>query len=236
MLMVFSFWRGDKALAIKNLRYMARLGVGRNHEILLITPNAEVGKELALATDGFKKAHLSFVKENTTSWPFPSNHHFAQAVAIVESPQFKNQPFLWYEPDAVLLRATSLDDIETEYKGCRQPMMGGIVDTGEHHMNGVGVWLNVTANCPLALQCPAPFDHQEAATSPHQAFDFHSRHQHMPLCHESKLFQLDYRKENERTGEGADRWSFIKPETALLHTEKTGRLIDFLMASYGLVG
>lgn len=236
MLLVLSFWRGDSNLAKKNLRLMMHMGVGQEHEILIVTSKGlDAGDHLAIAANGFKRAHLSFIKEISTAWPYGANFHFAQAVAIVESPQFGNIPFLWYEPDAVFLRGTSLDEIEHEYKGCMSPMMGAVVKTGEHHMNGVGVWNHVSHNCPLALSAPVAHDVNEAMTTPHIAFDFGSRHQHMPLCHESELFQNEYRQEANQNGDGPERWSFIKPKTALFHTEKTGRLIEFLMASYGFV-
>lgn len=235
MLVIFSYFSGDQNLAKKNLKLISNMGNVSTHQILLLVPEGlDVGEELAYCASEFQKAHVCMIPENNTMWPFAANWHFWNAVQIAESAQFRC-PYLWMEPDAVALRPSWLNEIEAEYKDCMKPMMGALVKGGEVHMNGVGVWLNVTSNCPSFRTVPIPKNQLDAVSSPHIAFDFGTRHDHMPLCYESKLFQNEYRQENNHTGEGEDRWKFIKRETAVFHSEKTGRLIDFLSAHYGFV-
>lgn len=234
MFVVLSYHKKDQHLAKKMTRFIGEMGHVEKHEIILLTPvKMDVGFELACCAHVFKKAHVAQIPDNNMPWPYCANHQFQHAAKIMESPQFGNKPFLWMEADAVPLRGDWLNLIEREYLECRKPFMGGLHKNGEHHMDGVGVWLNVSSNAPLAMSAPAPPKTVDPLKDHHIAFDYGSRHQHMPLFHESNLFQVRYRQEDTYP---ENDYSWVREDAAILHTEKSGRVIDYLRAKYGISG
>ena len=76
------------------------------------------------------------------SWPSPQNYSFGKVCREIISNY--DEPFLFWEPDAVPIRERWMHDIERDYQKCGKPFMGHIVhgafDQNSMHLNGVAVY------------------------------------------------------------------------------------------------
>lgn len=230
MLVAFLFCHHDRELAFKNLAWMVEMEMGSGHEILVVAPSGvskpDAAKSLALAEKGFDKATLYHLDDDcTTGWPFGPNFMFRRTVDYIT--HFKLWPFLLLESDAWLLKRNSLDLIESEYRASGQPFMGYLESEGKtgQHMNGVGVYGDIATFAPMLLSAPWPQDPSQIGAN-HMAFDMAGAEQVTERMKNSRLFQFQYKQEDRLLED--ETLSFLNPDAAVFHTEKTGRLVELL--------
>lgn len=139
MIVVVPYCASDADACLENLRLAERLG--KADMDCLIVPEGVTSKDSAIcdvATKVFNRVR-TFPAATFTGpkkWPQPHNaiwQHTARYLAGL------NQPWFWWEPDAIPLKAGWLKAIEDDYNRLGKPFMGFKVP-GMGHLNGVAVY------------------------------------------------------------------------------------------------
>lgn len=126
---------------------------------------------------------------------------------------------LWVEADCVPMRATWLDEIIDEYRGCGSPFLGDVHLCELNHMTGNAVWHPNWRNiAPSLAELPGP--DMEWGWDSSCADDTFTR------CRKSKRIQQIWRPPLPITKEWAA--ANIRSGTALFHQCKDSSLIDVL--------
>lgn len=227
MNVLFGFCYRDADKTVDLLQWINDLGGCRNHDLILIyPPQTNVGEIELIAKDNWRKVHSVRTHDEAPGHPWGANLLFKRGVQYVE--HNKLGPFFWLESDAIPLVTGWLDKIEAEYKACGKVFMGYHAMKGQRgqHMNGVGVWSNVSRLASPAVMCPTPTSELEATTCPFVAFDQVAGAMVLQNFHETKLIQFQYKGEEELLKDESLSW--LNPDAVLFHTEKTGKLIPLL--------
>jgi hypothetical protein len=227
MLVAFTYCQKDSAIALAGLQWIAEMGGVGDHSMLLTVPEGVDYKEhKAAAESAFSKVTMNVIDDVSSGWPFGANHAWKRTVDFID--HFKMGAFLFMEADAIALYPEWLDDIEDEYKAAGKPFMGFReykADPSRTHMNGVGVYRDIYQLAPLLMSAPTPSDLQQVGEN-HMAFDWAGKDEVVPLMHESKLFQFQYKKEDALMLDESLSW--IDRDAAIFHTCKNPRFIELL--------
>jgi len=145
MNVAISYYDGDVLQMRRWASHVSKLGSYKNHKIIIAPAHGA-------STDGVKDVLESCFggviveacNHTQTGWPLSCNLAFEQ-VAWLSFNKLKTS-FLWMEPDAVPLKASWIDDIESAYLACGKPFMGdfvgisGVMPNGVDHMSGIAVY------------------------------------------------------------------------------------------------
>jgi len=148
MIVVAPFCIKDCVSTHKNITWAYELEGKLPYKILLSydsdVPEDWVEKINAIAENAFEGViHFCYGEwMGNPSWPNPQNYAFQKVCwEIINKHQ---EPFLFWEPDAVPIRERWLHDIDRDYQKCGKPFMGhivhGVVNQNSMHLNGVAVY------------------------------------------------------------------------------------------------
>lgn len=232
MLDCFTYCQKDSALALANLRWIAEMGCVETHDILLVVPEGvDLREHLAAAQSAFAHAEVYVIDDVTSGWPFGANHAFKRAVDYIDHKKLGR--FLYHECDAIPITPQWLNriaaDAEAAYRE-QKPFMGFLeyaLDPERRHMNGAGVYIDVHTHAPSLLMSPTPSDPSQIGAN-HMAFDWGGKDEVVPKMRVSKLFQFQYRKEDELLQDETLSW--LRPDAVIFHTCKNQRIFDLLRA------
>lgn len=229
MLIAFPFSRRDQALALANLQWMAQLGCGRNHDILLfVDDDVDFTKELEAAKRGFKTADaIQIDKPTTTRWPISQNHVWKRIVDYIDYK--KLYPFFLQESDAIVLTRDGFDRFEVDYRKSGQVFMGYLEyseDLERRHMNGVGMYGDIYKEAPLLMSAPT----DDNGTN-YLAFDWAGGREVVPKMHVTRLIQFQYKQEDKLLADETLSW--LNPDAVIFHTCKNVRIFDLLRKRNG---
>jgi len=247
MLVVLPVTRADSELAVKLARWISTLGGGANHSLLVAATHQskEAGEEVINILQGsFATAHTFIPEsEHELGWPSSSNFMFQKTAGHLFA-RGNRLPFYWFEADNVPVKATWLDELQTEYNLAQKPFMGVIEDScvfdketrkllkkDGQHMNGSGIY---PANLAGVSQLFNSIHlHKEA-----QPWDIYLRWEMKGHIHNSKLMLNNWKSEKYvRTADGQIACSAIDPcypgkyvgaNVVVVHGCKDGSLIDLL--------
>lgn len=217
MLIIFSYCHKDLEQALKLTGWIKELGAGKNHSLLPIRDSR--AEEIPGFDQIFGKVYPEIiVTDDYNSWPDAPNEMFCKAARHIQFNQ--KEPWLFLEPDAILLQPDGFDKIEAEYKRVKRPFMGAFVPKfhdSPDHMSGIAVYpgelVNYAGPMLLSTGTGIAFDLIAADTVLAQAnlTDLIQRHP-QPITFTSRE-----QMRNE-----------ITSECVLYHPDKTGSLIDLL--------
>lgn len=222
----------DAMLAIKNIKWIARLGGCPEHECLLSLPTDMVQRYtdplIRAAQLAFKHVSIFRYKcSSIMSWPEGANIAFRRTAQHLQG---GNTPWLWLEPDAVPLKPGWAETLQAEYEKCGKLFMGSVVP-GMGHANGTAIYPADTVNLiPNAL----------SENLPKQiAWDSAMKEEMIDLCHDAShlmahCWGIVDGKPHPILGEAAvfqtheQVKSWISNTAVLFHRCKDGSLIDRL--------
>jgi len=145
MIVAISYYDGDVLQMRRWASHVAKLGSYKNHKIVLAPAHgATIDGIQDVLSLCFGEVIVERCHHTQTGWPVSCNLAFEQ-VAWLAFSKLKAS-FLWMEPDAVPLKASWIDDIETAYNSCGKPFMGdfvqiaGVMPNGVDHMSGIAVY------------------------------------------------------------------------------------------------
>jgi len=150
-IVVLPVFKGDYRLAEENLTWLNRLGQPKTHDLLIwhesSVPDVSRFKQLAQASF----ASVQSVKYPNAPGP---NQTWILAARHLQS---LNRAWLWWEPDAVPLKADWLSQLQARYDACGKSFMGPIV-SAMGHVNGTAVYpANTPTVCPRTMQTQERF-------------------------------------------------------------------------------
>ncbi len=240
MLVVLSFCHLDRAQAKKSLEWIAELGGGANHELMLawsMTVQRQGGCQdvLDVARRAFKTVYeFPLFDEDERGHPMSANHAWLACARQIEDPNPKVLPrpqsWLWLEPDAVLLTKIGFDEIEAEYKLRARPFMGDIIPENaarkvQRRPSGVGVYpwnvIYLGSGKVMLLDKQAWDDFFAQDMLPH--------HAQTPLIQDMYCMSRD--PDVEPTFPDVKSLSIISPRAVLFHRCSDQSLIDRLRES-----
>lgn len=223
MIVVVPFCSKDAALAVKVLRWAAKLDGHVPFKALLVHDNEVQADGVRIAAE----AYFASVDEyqctawpgQHKSWPYPQNHQYQETASYFYSKGIR-EPWFWWEPDATPLKKGWLQAIADEHAKGGKPYTGHIVGPPYGHMTGVGVYpwnvINYSAAAMSATSMP---------------WDVASRDDMIKHVHQANhLIQHIW----ERNGaplsfsSKADADSVLSDTAVIFHRCKDGTLIDVL--------
>lgn len=221
MLIVLPFCQRDEWLACRNLEWAISLdGKVENECLLTCNDQTEPGRVMEIAKRYFSKVELLKSGNNADGqgWPYEKNWAFQTACRHLFS-RGKPTSFLWWEPDAVPLKAGWIASITQAHRLGNQPFTGNVV-AGMGHMDAVGVYpWDYLAHCRTGMLCrAAPWDHvsrDEIYQRVHKANDLFQ-----------VVWDVDGLPVSFTDKAAVEKW--VSKEAVLFHRSKDGTLIDML--------
>ncbi len=140
-----------------------------------------------------------------------------------------NRPWLWLEPDAVVLRRDWLRVLEREYHHHQKPFFGPIVQ-GMGHMNGVGIYpANAQQKLKRTLSGPTgvAWDSEMMPEMIHETYDACNFIQHCWAIENGIPHPFHGADVAFPTQEHVDAW--VLPSAVVFHRIKNTTLIERLM-------
>lgn len=234
MFVVFPIHGGDALQAIHHARWMevmtARTGLKYVQPALIVydpTLNPDVLKAFKEALSNSFKTVLvhRYPRPRESSWPAPANwawQHTAQHMTQLGS-------WLWMEADAIALKPSWLDEIETAYHQSGMPFMGPKVK-GMSHVNGCAVYPQQTPELlPIAMRSTSmAWDYEAGPEMIHRTQDASDLMQHVWSVDNSKWLEcgggqvpmLVTKEELEQN---------LKSTAVFLHRVKDNSVTDLLL-------
>jgi hypothetical protein len=161
MIVVLPVCAKDSEAALRNLAWIEHLD-GRNSYACIVSHDANYDATAVLAAARLCFASVTefvYLPPRNTAWPMAANWAWQHAAAHIR--REIHQPWLWWEQDAVPLRARWLDAIVSAYSTCGRSFMGTAHSSAsETHLNGVSVYPSdvITLHPDMALANHIPFD------------------------------------------------------------------------------
>lgn len=149
MFVVLPFCQKDAWLTIKHLAWAIHLDKRVDFcAVLSYERDTDFTGVLELAKQYFTSVTQLVYDpwQGQREWPYPQNWAFQSTCRAVKALARKDQSYtqgwLWWESDAVPVRAGWLAAIAEEYQQCAKPFMGHIheMTPGHPHMNGAGCY------------------------------------------------------------------------------------------------
>jgi hypothetical protein len=252
MLCVFPVSKSDKVLAEKVAGLLAFFGGVERHSLLVVGTRhtAKESADIKQKLSGVFGSVDMFIPETECEigWPQSPNHLFHQTVTYLFRVGNK-LPWYWFEADCTPLRATWLDEIETEYNIAGKPYLGAAQPTRLiNSENGKFVkhdGYHVVGSCVY----PADFakrstlwryirwDSELPVPPP---WDVYLRHEIHPQAHISEKIRSNWRTKNYQvagtgriTCDPIDDTSIdevLSTQAAVIHGCKDGSLIDSILS------
>lgn len=237
MLISLHYCKKDEALALSLAEWLAEIGPFPNHDLLL-SRDRRTSKSLVVMFGlcGFRSVNEIVIADDTAdSWPASANHALQRIAKHIQY-KLNGQSFLHLEPDAVVLRGTAFDEVESEYKTARAAgkfFLGDLqneknnkrVPDFQNHCSGVSVM-------PGHLTEHAG-DVFYAEDTP---WDIYAAHQIYPLSQQSELIFHNWDREGNGLAPFASWQDFERkvlsrrPKCAVFHADKLSSLIPILRA------
>lgn len=242
MLVACFFCHRDADMALRLLDWIHELGGCKEHEILLswnLRANAANMQAplIASAERSFKAVHqLPAYEENEREWPWPQNLAWQAVTRYIADPHeqkaLRPQPWLWLEPDCVpdpngRYGADWLNVIGIEYTKFGKPFMGEevLVPGTAQHLSGISVY-------PPTVEDFLRDDERNLTSLHGIAWDAFFAAQFLPYAAFTPLIQHVFwhsRNPDVEWHFASDKdYEIIRPEAALFHRDKEGKLIDRL--------
>lgn len=197
-------------------------GVSKHHIIVMPAHGVNTEGVMEPLSQAFGKAEELPCFHTEQGWPVSCNRAFEQAAW--HSYQVTKQSFLWMEPDAIPLKASWLDDIESEYKQCGKPFMGdfvkiaGVLPNGIDHMSGIAVY-----HWDMPRIMPSVFNND------HAAWDIVSGREVTPQMHRTNLIHHDWVPSKQWRREVVTN-ECVNPLAVIYHPDKLGVLFNDSLA------
>lgn len=218
MLIVIPYCHKDRDQAQRLADWMCELGPFTDHEILVVR-DRRAAPIPAFASVFKSHQELVVTDDVYGKWPDSANNAFKKAAKHIE--YTSRVPWLWLEPDAVILRAIAFDEIEAEYKvalEAKKLFLGDRIPDPIPHMSGLGVY-------PPAMTHHAGEMFQAFETP----FDIVGGASTAAKMKQSEL--MLHRWKAPPFGSWADvetRIFAVRPKCAVYHSDKSGSLIQLL--------
>lgn len=223
MIVVVPFFQGDQHLAVEMAAWLNEIGTYPNHDLLIVhdhraAPMPDLGR-------GFRSVEELVIKDDAYNrWPQSCNVMWQTAAKHIA--RTKKQPWLWLEVDAVLLKASGLDEIALEYE---QALKAGKWFVGDYvNVTGVAPHCSGVAVYPWDI-----FEHAGEALLAHEtAWDSVGAAQIVPQMQRSGLILHVWKGEPFATWDDVQRRIFdVKRRACLYHADKAGSLYPLLRAN-----
>ena len=212
------------------LSWMLDLGGAKKHRCVMLS-GCKVPKEDAqilaeMAGDIYCHVEcLTPFYEDPRPWPVNCNIMWQRAAQYVF--EKAKCPWFFQEPDCIPLKAGWLDAWEAEYKWCKKPFMGCVVDD-PHHLTGNAIYPpDVRPYSPnLMLVDEHPWDvTDQPKILPHT--------HHSALYHHQWFFNVTQPKDATYSRaathfDSLEQLDIISPNAVLFHRNKDGSLIRML--------
>lgn len=232
MIIVFPYSPKDQDLAAKLSSWIAELGPNKGHKALVCrdartNPNIdrEVKHNLSQVFDSVDSVDV--VERMDSDWSAESNTS-ARAANIMfrtaaKHVQFTDpQPFLWLEPDVVILKSGWMDQVEKEYNADPvKPFMGDFVNFPgvPPHMSGIAVYPGIVVDhAPWATM----------ASTQDTAWDVQAADQIVPKMKQTHLIKHQWKFGGVSNESELDNLLGQCGDAVIFHQDKSGTVIKFL--------
>jgi len=138
MNIVFAYHNGDAELALLSAKAITAMGINMRHKATVCATN-----DTALLFDIIEELKKTFpevgriiAQDGYNNWPLGPNQMFADAAAQCYA---VNEPWMFWEPDCVPMKAGWVDDLDTEFR--KEPAIlghkydGGVATNGKNIYN-----------------------------------------------------------------------------------------------------
>ena len=242
LLVVLPYHAGDFELAKKLITWIAELGSCEPHSLLLCAdskvPQAQMRELMDIARPSFIRVNTMIVTVPTATndqrvWA-PNVMFLNAARQVNETTKFD---FLWLEPDCVPMHEGWLNRLADEWAECPDRFMGTIVEQNSQpdmpakYLNGVAIYSN------NAIEV---FEKIQSVKDSSQAFDIGAAAALVPrsvntpmIMHYWGTKELPPVFVEARMPDSPKNHvtlDFVRPDVALFHRSKDGKLIDLLRA------
>lgn len=229
---VFNVHNGDIQLALHHALWLRKLGRKNDHPAIITfdstLPPGLVSQLKQLLDPCFAIVDVfRYPTPAIATYPASANWAFQSAAFYAEN---FGHPWLWFEADAVVLKADWLDQLQAEYETCGKTFMGPkVVHMG--HLQGTSIYpFDAGKRLPRAMNCGA-----------HEAFDMAAKEDMGTDMHDcSRIFHHVWSILNDApcpvgggtvpgdlTADQARRW--LPKEAVITHRWKTRSLVDLLL-------
>lgn len=129
LLIVLPFHRGDFQIALGLVQWISELGGARDFPLLLLAAKKVLNVEMSRMNSACNATFGQVFSERAPGienekWPRGANLMFKRACELIQG-RFK-LPFLWMEPDVVIMKPGAFDAILTEYQQAKRWYMGNV--------------------------------------------------------------------------------------------------------------
>lgn len=148
MIIVLPVCKKDVEAALRNLAWCVQLNPLRQPFICCISRERTFTDRVGSVQEAARRCFTDvrdIVYEpyrGKPSWPSPQNYAF-RAAALYAATHFKNQPWFWWEQDAVLLKPDAFQTLIMAHTAGNKPFLGTLGASpqgGASHINGVAVY------------------------------------------------------------------------------------------------
>lgn len=230
MLVCFAFCRKDKEQAVRLANWIAEMGLTGDHDVSLVRNDTDSAGVIEPLRQAFKTVAEFTPHETGWAWKrregqardnnWPQGPNAMWRCTAWEIFNRVKRPWLWMEPDAILTRRTSLDEIESAY---RDALAAKKVFLGSR-----GASVTVECMNGVAVYPPAIFGFMEPMMlAQDAAWDLAGAAPMMAHGIISTLFQHVY-KVGEREPRFPDDAAILDPRAAIFHRDSDGTLIEML--------
>ena len=229
MIVAIAYHNGDLPLMRRWAKHVAKLNSYPKHKLILVPIRGVDTEVITSVLEGkFQEIIIEKATHTQTGWPISCNMAFEQ-VAWLAFNKLK-APFLWMEPDAIPLKASWIEEIESAYIACQKPFMGdfvgisGIMPNGVDHMSGIAVY-----HWNMPSFAPSIFNNQQLA------WDIASARHVVHQMARTPLIQHDWvpTKEWRRDVVTPD---CVKEGAVIYHPDKKGVLFNDSLSPNGTQG
>lgn len=222
MLLVFPYSPKDYDLAVKLAKWMKELGGCKGHQAMIVRDSRCEEEEVkSLLSKSFDSVVPTVVVvDQYNKWAESPNQMIQEAARYIEHTVKKH--WFWIEPDCVPLKENWLNEIESGYKEAMK--------LGKPFMGQKIMVPNVPVHCSGV--CCYPHDLCNHAGTIYQAtdvaWDCHAANQIVPRMHQTSLIAHRWRYPAPENQSEVDNLLGQIGDAVLFHSDKSGRLIDFL--------
>jgi hypothetical protein len=228
VIILFPFHPGDQRQAEQWMAWTEELGAGRNHSIILMpakqVADFEVIRQSAIRA--FQKVDVLKDAEGINGHPDGPNAMMRQAVWHMHTSNLG--PWMFCEPDNILLTPDALDVWEREYRAYGKPFMGELRPAHDFTPD----YLTGNMMLPKDALFAAPMLGRRGLSKEgvELAFDIVAASQTLPQAHLTKLLQqVPKPRDGEgHTFPGQDSLKILRDGAVMFHPCKDGTLIQRL--------
>jgi hypothetical protein len=138
MNIVFAYHNGDAELALLSAKAITAMGINMRHKatVCAINDTAFLHEITTELKKSFPEVGRIIAQDGYNNWPLGPNQMFSDAAAQCYA---VNEPWMFWEPDCVPMKAGWVDDLETEFR--KEPAIlghkyeGGVATNGKNIYN-----------------------------------------------------------------------------------------------------